>query len=82
MDDERAKLAWRCRRGMRELDVLLRGFLDRHYAALDSAGRKAFAQLLEENDQDILAWLTGRSDPADPALAEMIRTIRSTASGE
>jgi hypothetical protein len=31
----RNRLAWQCRRGMRELDVLLNGFLKRRYARLD-----------------------------------------------
>ena len=60
---------------MRELDVLLRGFLDQHYDALQPAERQAFARLLEESDQDILGWLTGRASPPDAQLALIIQTI-------
>ena len=77
---EHAKLAWRCRRGMRELDVLLRGFLDSRYEALEAPERQAFERLLEENDQDILLWLTGRAAPPDERLAKIVRTILASGS--
>jgi antitoxin CptB len=65
------RLRWRCRRGMRELDVLLTGFLERRFAALDSDQQASFVRLLECQDPDLLDWLTGRrSDyPPDCAVA-------------
>lgn len=65
------RLRWRCRRGMRELDVLLTGFLDARFAALDAEQQESFASLLECQDPDLLEWLTGRrSDyPAECASA-------------
>ena len=42
-DPERLRrLYWACRRGMRELDILLGGFLARRYAALPAAQRQVF----------------------------------------
>lgn len=31
MDEQIGKLRWRCRRGMKELDLLVLGYLDHHY---------------------------------------------------
>lgn len=57
MDTERAKTAWRCRRGTRELDLVLAGFFKRHYDRLPAAEKKLFQQLLGEQDPVLSAWL-------------------------
>ncbi|HJP97076.1 MAG TPA: succinate dehydrogenase assembly factor 2, partial [Rhodanobacteraceae bacterium] len=36
------RLQWRCRRGTRELDALLAGWLEQHGASLDEAQYAAF----------------------------------------
>jgi len=71
----RSKLLWRCRRGTRELDELLRGFLDSRWDTLDAGERVAFERLLEAPDPDLRDWLTGRADPPDAALAGLVRAI-------
>jgi len=57
VDTERAKTAWRCRRGTRELDLVLLGFFERHYDRLPAAEQELFRQLLGEQDPVLSAWL-------------------------
>jgi len=71
-----ARLRWRCRRGMRELDRILEGFLDAGYGALSAAERRRFAEILEFPDPDLHAYLVGRAEPADPELARLLQSIR------
>jgi len=73
------RLAWQCRRGMRELDELLLGFLAQGYAGLDAGGRAAFDALLAYPDAVLLELLMGRMTPADKDAASIVRTIRDTA---
>ncbi len=73
------RLRWLCRRGMKELDVLLARFLERGYPALDEAGRRGFARLLERQDPEIYALLTGRVDTDDPEIDCVVQRIRSDA---
>ena len=61
---------------MKELDVLLERFLIQGYDELESAERATFEILLEQVDQDILAWLWGRQIPSDAALATLIDRMR------
>ena len=75
------RLRWRCRRGMRELDIVLERFLDLRYHQLAEADQLRFAELLDQADQDIMAWLLGTSQPGDPGCLKLIDEIRST-SGE
>jgi antitoxin CptB len=73
------RLAWQCRRGMRELDELLLGFLTAGYAELDADGRAAFDTLLAYPDAVLLELLMGRMTPADKDAAGIVRAIRNTA---
>jgi len=73
---ERSRLAWRCRRGMLELDLLLQGFLDSGYDELTTAQQTHFVQLLELPDQQLLDYLMERQIPMEPEFAEFITKIR------
>jgi len=72
-----ARLAWQCRRGMRELDLLLQQFLDRSYPTLAVHEQIDFVRLLEYPDQLLLEYLLGRMVPSDPALASLVSQIRT-----
>jgi antitoxin CptB len=75
----RKRLAWQCRRGMRELDVLLNGFLQQRFEHLDEHERDSFARLLDYPDAVLLEWLMGRMIPADKDVASIVQDIRHTA---
>ena len=69
------QLRWRCRRGMRELDLLLCGHLDRHGATLSGVPLELFERLLACNDVDLYAWFTGRERADDAELAALVAAI-------
>lgn len=77
-DPERAALArirWRCRRGMRELDVLLLRYLDREYPDATPAARAAFETLLSAQDPEIVDLLAGRLKVEDEAVNAIIQRL-------
>lgn len=65
-------LRWRCRRGRKELDVLLARFLERHLAGLDPAQRAALERLLALEDDDLLDQVFGRAPAADSDAAAVL----------
>ncbi|MCS4503608.1 succinate dehydrogenase assembly factor 2 [Arhodomonas aquaeolei] len=74
---EVSRLRWRCRRGTKELDFLLERFVSRRYEALDEDGRRAFEQLLDQEDDALADWLlTGASEPTDGSLRDIVRRVR------
>jgi antitoxin CptB len=77
MDARVARLRWRCRRGMRELDVLLRRFVDVEVPTLTDAEIAAFEGILDLPDPELCAYLLGNSAPADPTAARLIERIRA-----
>ena len=76
---ERARLHWQCRRGMRELDLLLQGFLDHAYDTASAAERAAFRRLLDYPDQLLLEYLLGSLPPSDKEIGDVIGKIRRAA---
>ena len=78
-DAERNRLEWQCRRGMRELDELLRCFLFKRYSTLEAREQHTFGVLLEYPDSVLLELLMGRITPADRDVEKLVRDIRDTA---
>ena len=74
-----ARVYWQCRRGMRELDLLLQGFFERAYEFADENVRCAFRELLEYPDQLLFEYLMGRMVPIEPSLADVVARIRNNA---
>lgn len=71
------RLRWICnQRSMHEMDVVLGGFLDTHYARLTPAQAAAFAQLADMEDIDLWPLLTGRKPCDDPLRAEVLSMLR------
>ena len=73
----RAKLAWRCRRGMRELDVVLMRYLERDFDAAEAAEQASFELLLSLQDPDIYDLLTGRITADDPGVQHVVERLSS-----
>ncbi|MCX7068923.1 MAG: succinate dehydrogenase assembly factor 2 [Methylococcales bacterium] len=56
--NELAKLKWQCRRGMKELDLLLENYLATDYLLADTAEKARFVELLALEDDELLVVLT------------------------
>lgn len=82
MNDNAARLRWRCRRGARELDLLLLRFLERDYPHLGAREQSLFGALLDEADPDLYAWITGQSEPSNPDYLPIIDKINNCSGSE
>ena len=70
-----SELRWHCRRGMRELDVVLMRYMDRQYVAAAPEQQAAFETLLSLQDPEILALLTGRAVADDVPLQDVVQQL-------
>lgn len=81
-DTIRRKLRFRSlRRGTKESDLVIGGFADAHLADLDAGQLDRFEALLDENDQDVLGWVIGLSEPPpafDNDVLQMIRNFKKS----
>ena len=71
-----SRLRWRCRRGMRELDAVLQSFVDASFEGLSDGEIACFERILDLPDPELLAYVSGRSVPADAEIAALIDRIR------
>lgn len=76
-EEQKARLRWRTRRGMLELDLLLGRFCDKALSNITSDNYKKVEALLETPDPELLAWLMGDEKPTDPELASVVEWIQS-----
>jgi antitoxin CptB len=77
--EEYSRLRWRCRRGMRELDVLLTRYLEEDYPQASPPDREAFGRILELQDPEIFGYLLGGAIPEEAALRHVVARIRRVA---
>lgn len=70
-------LQWRCRRGTKELDVVLNKFLNENYAALSSSELLEFDALLDTQDTELWYWLSRQKTPPSHAMQIFIAKINA-----
>ena len=76
-NEQERRLQWHCRRGLKELDVILGPFMEEHYRDLGPDDQALFARLVDCEDVDLLRWFMQQATPADPGLEHMVEIIRS-----
>jgi antitoxin CptB len=71
------RILWRCRRGMKELDVLLERYARAGHPRAAAADQARFEALLELPDPQLAGYFLAGDIPADPALARLVARIRA-----
>ena len=76
-DPELKRLHWRAHpRGTKEADLMIGGFFDAQCAGGNADARALFAELLEEQDVDIMAWAIGTAEPPERFRGSMIDALK------
>jgi antitoxin CptB len=82
LDQEARRLLWRCRRGMKELDVLLERFARRELPNASAGERRTLTRFLELPDPVLVDYLLGQAIPPDPELADLVLRIAGQAAAD
>jgi antitoxin CptB len=69
------RLQWRCRRGMKELDLLLVRYLRTRFDAASTDQQAAFVEFIELPDPDIARYLIAGDVPDEPDHAALCRAL-------
>jgi antitoxin CptB len=70
------RLRWMCRRGMRELDVLLERWLEQRGTAASNEELVRFEALLQWQDPELVRYLIAGEIHSDPDQAALLQSIR------
>jgi succinate dehydrogenase flavin-adding protein (antitoxin of CptAB toxin-antitoxin module) len=75
------RLRWLCtHRALREMDVLLGNFLERHLSNLNAEQEAAFVILAEMEDIELWPLVTGRRECPDPIQNQILSMLRDAGS--
>jgi antitoxin CptB len=77
IENDYASVRWRCRRGLKELDLLLDRYLTDRWPAAPAAERSEFARLLERENPDLAALISGTAAPGSLEQASLIARLRA-----
>jgi antitoxin CptB len=72
--DEPARLKWQCRRGTKELDLMLKQYLETGYLVADQGERDLFVELLGLEDDMLMRVLMGDLRPETEKFAVFTHT--------
>lgn len=73
---EIAHLRWLCRRGMKELDLLMRSYLDHCYSSASEADQNAFKLILQMPDPELYDLILDRKASDDSDINRVIVALR------
>lgn len=73
--EKRQRLRWQCRRGMLELDLILKAFLDNSYANLTAENQALFERLLNYSDDALYAYLIKRQPTTDRPMQALMEQV-------
>ncbi|MBV1874058.1 MAG: succinate dehydrogenase assembly factor 2 [Gammaproteobacteria bacterium] len=74
-ESEMGRLRWQCRRGMKEVEIVLLPYLEGRYASAGGREQGLFRQLLACHDVDMFEWFTCRDKPAENDLIEIVEIV-------
>ncbi|MDD1623298.1 MAG: succinate dehydrogenase assembly factor 2 [Methylococcaceae bacterium] len=74
-----ARLRWQCRRGTKELDLLLQRYLETGYLPADGEEKALFIKLLELEDDELLGVLMGELGVKMGEMKLLVEKIRAFA---
>lgn len=78
-DTEKKRLAWRCRRGMLELDIVLQAFINSHFASLSEAELVELDALLDYPDNDFWDLVSTRKEVlGNENLSSLLGKLRAS----
>ncbi|MGB0865166.1 MAG: succinate dehydrogenase assembly factor 2 [Granulosicoccaceae bacterium] len=73
---EMSRLRWRCRRGMKELDVAMTAYLEKFYSQASEEDQAAFLRLMDTQDPELMNMVMGKIDAPDEQMERVLQTIR------
>jgi antitoxin CptB len=77
LDAEQRRLAWRCRRGMLELDIILQKFVNEQFGSLHMDELQVFDELLDLPDNDFWELIRNTEPAEDESLQSVLTKLRA-----
>ena len=76
-ETEKRRITFQMRRGLLELDIVLRRFISTEFPKLNDAELTILVELLKLEDQDLLAQINQAEPPKETEFASLLEKIRN-----
>jgi len=73
---EQRKVIYRARRGLKEIDVYFDPYVKNYYLTADPAEQALFAELVEQEDPDLLDWFMEVGESPRDELKDLILKLK------
>ena len=73
---QQTKLKWHCRRGIKELDLLLTYYLENYYSQASCDEQARFSDLLTLTDSTLYAYFISQQTPENPEIQQLVEKIK------
>lgn len=73
---EQRKVIYRARRGLKELDYYFDPYVREHYLTADADEQAVFAELVAQEDPDLLDWFLHQHTPSNSKFVELIAKLK------
>ncbi|EXB87697.1 succinate dehydrogenase assembly factor 2 [Acinetobacter sp. 272263] len=73
---EERKVIYRARRGLKEIDVYFDPYVKQYYLQADAEEKATFAELVAQEDTDLLDWFMEVSEPPRPEMKQLIIKLK------
>ena len=70
------RLRWKCRRGMKELDVVLLYYLDKYFEKTETYVQDVFLKLLDMQDPELYFLVLGKTISDDKEIASIVSILQ------
>jgi len=71
-----SRLRWRCRRGTKELDIVMNRYLQERYSTASVEEQASFNELLDIEDPIIFDWMLNKTQPEAENLQALIKILQ------
>lgn len=78
---EERKVIYRARRGLKEIDVYFDPYVKNYYLSADVAEKALFAELVDQEDPDLLDWFMEVGEPPRTELKNFILKLKQYVHG-
>ena len=73
---EERKVIYRARRGLKEIDVYFDPYVRNHYLSAEPAEKALFAELVDQEDPDLLDWFMEVGEPPRAEIKTFILKLK------
>ena len=72
-----SEVIWKCRKGIREVDILLSRYTEKFYSGLSEEDKKTYIEFIDQDTYDILDVLVNDKKPTNKKFLKIVQALKS-----